>query len=297
MSAEKKAENVRSKEACEERLLRIAEGTSAKEASLLFLQKQDWDVIRGFHPQRENAAGWLPMKKTDRVLEIGAGCGAVTGRLCRNTGKVTALTASKTLAEAIRVRHAGKGNLTVETGAVLAYLKDISERFDWIVVSDEQELFRDEEALLALLKDRLLPDGKLVLGFYNPYGLMFLSGCADPESGVLFGSLEGNAAGKDGANAYQGSRALGPVKEALWRAGFDRVRTFYPFPTHVMPNRIFSDEFLPTPGELKNDTYSFEHPRIRLFDEQKAWDRILADGEFPRFSNSYFLIAEATWSS
>ena len=291
MSVDQRNENLNNQEACEERLLRIAENAFPKEASLLFLQKQDWDVIKAFHPQRENAVGWLPIRKTDRVLEIGAGCGAMTGKLCRMAAEVTALTFSETLAKALRIRHGDKENLTVISKGLSAFLSARKEGYDWVIVSDERKLFT-EKPDMALLRKALVPGGKLMVGFYNPYGLMFLSGCADPESGRLFGGLEGSAAQESKAVI-----SLRAVKEALEDSGFGRIQTYYPFPTHLMPNRIFSDDFLPTPGELKNDTYSFQYPRIRLFDEQKAWDRILSDGAFSQFSNSYFLIAEAAWSS
>lgn len=42
-----------------------------------------WPVAYHFSPQRRFLLEWLPIKKTDSVLEIGCGCGALTGELVR----------------------------------------------------------------------------------------------------------------------------------------------------------------------------------------------------------------------
>ena len=42
----------------------------------------EFPVIYHFSDIRTNILCWYPIKKTDSVLEIGAGCGAITGMLC-----------------------------------------------------------------------------------------------------------------------------------------------------------------------------------------------------------------------
>ena len=65
---------------------------------------------------RENIINWYPLKKTDRVLEIGAGCGAVTGALCRNAGSVVSVELSKRRAEINYERHKDYDNLEIMVG-------------------------------------------------------------------------------------------------------------------------------------------------------------------------------------
>ena len=43
-----------------------------------------WPGLYHFSPVRQNILGWYPFKKDASVLEIGAGCGAISGVLCRN---------------------------------------------------------------------------------------------------------------------------------------------------------------------------------------------------------------------
>lgn len=40
-----------------------------------------WPVLYHFSPIRQNIVEWYPFKKDASVLEIGAGCGAITGGL------------------------------------------------------------------------------------------------------------------------------------------------------------------------------------------------------------------------
>ena len=46
-------------------------------------------VLYHFSPVRQNILEWYPFKKDASVLEIGAGCGAISGVLCRNAKHVT----------------------------------------------------------------------------------------------------------------------------------------------------------------------------------------------------------------
>ena len=44
---------------------------------------------------RENILNWYPFKDSDEVLEIGSGCGTLTGMLCQKCGFVTSIEGSK----------------------------------------------------------------------------------------------------------------------------------------------------------------------------------------------------------
>ena len=54
-----------------------------------------WPVLYHFSPVRQNILEWNPFKKDASVLEIGAGCGAISGVLCRNAKHVTSVDLSK----------------------------------------------------------------------------------------------------------------------------------------------------------------------------------------------------------
>ena len=55
---------------------------------------------------------------------------------------------------------------------------------------------------------------------------------------------------------------------------------------------IYSDEYLPKTGELRQNLENFDRSRMMLFDEARALDSIIKAGLFPLFSNSYFIELE-----
>ena len=71
----------------EEQMLKMAkEGVTCEELSS---EQVSFPVIYHFSDLRANILNWYPIKKSDSVLEIGAGCGAITGTLCEKAGQVT----------------------------------------------------------------------------------------------------------------------------------------------------------------------------------------------------------------
>ena len=77
----------------EETLLKMAqEGKSFED---LPEEEVSFPMVYHFSGLRENILSWYPLKKADSVLEIGAGCGAITGMLCRKAGHVTSVELSK----------------------------------------------------------------------------------------------------------------------------------------------------------------------------------------------------------
>ena len=65
----------------EEELLHIARDLSPVEYEKEIGQRKNWPVLYHMSSLRENIVDWIPMKKTDKVLEVGSGCGAITGAL------------------------------------------------------------------------------------------------------------------------------------------------------------------------------------------------------------------------
>lgn len=79
----------------EDELLSIARNHTEEEYNQVIAQKKSWPVLYHFSEIRQNIVSWLPITKEHAVLEIGSGCGAITGSLARMAGSVTCVELSK----------------------------------------------------------------------------------------------------------------------------------------------------------------------------------------------------------
>ena len=70
----------------EDELLEIVKKYSAVEYQRIIEERASWPILYHLSPLRENIVDWIPMEKSMKVLEIGSGCGAITGKLAQKAG-------------------------------------------------------------------------------------------------------------------------------------------------------------------------------------------------------------------
>ena len=63
----------------EEELLEIARDRAQVEYPSIIEERKNWPILYHLSNQRENIVDWIPFTGTEKVLEIGSGCGAITG--------------------------------------------------------------------------------------------------------------------------------------------------------------------------------------------------------------------------
>ena len=79
----------------------------------------------------------------------------------------------------------------------------------------------------------------------------------------------------------------------LSEAGFTDMRFYYPYPDHKFPSVIYSDDWLPKRGELKEQRRNFDRDRLLLLDEGRVYDTLMDEGLFGEFSNSFLIEAKS----
>ena len=115
----------------EEQMLKMAkEGITCEDLSS---EQVSFPVIYHFSDLRANILNWYPITKSDSVLEIGAGCGAITGTLCEKAGQVTSVELSKRRAQINYYRNEKKENLTIMVGNLNDM--DLGQQYDYVVVN------------------------------------------------------------------------------------------------------------------------------------------------------------------
>ena len=73
----------------EDEILEIVKKYSTVEYDRIIAERKKWPVLYHLSALRENIVDFLPMKKTDKVLEVGSGCGAIMGELSKKEGRAT----------------------------------------------------------------------------------------------------------------------------------------------------------------------------------------------------------------
>jgi cyclopropane fatty-acyl-phospholipid synthase-like methyltransferase len=265
----------------EERLLTLFEHQCETELEAvieeLLAGSPSWPERVHLSPQRRHLLDWYPFDVDARLLEIGAGCGALTGLLCDRVAHVDALDLSARRAEIISRRHRTHTNLEILVGD-LASLLQHRGGYDYAVAVGVLEYagrYVDPPSdyptpYLRLLQDvhnALSPGGTLLLAIENQLGSRYLSGAAEDHYSRPLVGVEDYI--EDGGVRTFGQRELRRLLEA---AGFTVVRHYYPVPDYKFPTAVYSDELLP--GRLEHIGLVYSQPaavssHLNLFDEAR----------------------------
>ena len=273
-------------------LLEIAKNISPDEYDNIIGERKSWPILYHFSKIRENIVSWLPIDKEDKVLEVGAGCGAVTGALCKLAKQVDAIELSMRRSEINAWRHKDIRNLIINVGNFQDVERSLSYDYEWItligVFEYAQGFIRTDSPyldFLKIIKKHLKKDGRLVIAIENKFGLKYWAGCREDHTGNLFQGLEGYH-GVDFVRTF-GKQEL---TDLCQNAGFSDVKFYYPYPDYKLPEEIFSDDYLPSPSNLIFNHRNFDRDRLDLFNETKVYEGIIKEGMFPFFSNSFLVV-------
>ena len=261
----------------EDVLLDMVSNNSSYEEILM--NDDRWPVLYHLSSIRHNLLEWYDFKETDSILEIGSGCGAVTGVFCRKAGAITCIELSKRRSMINATRNSKYDNLEIMVGNFTDI--KIKEKFDYVTligVLEYSPLYVGSEdsfrTMINKCKSYLKENGKLIIAIENKFGLKYWGGATEDHTGRGF----------DGINDYKGIdhvRTLSkPELEDLLRdCGLGRTEFYYPFPDYKLPTEIYSEYYLPSPGD------------IRFFDEGTVYDELIKDGQFEYFANSFLVFA------
>lgn len=275
----------------EEELLKAVQ--SGEDLEQCLMKGDSWPFLYHLSKLRENLLDWYGFDKKGSLLEIGAGCGALTGLFCRKTDHVVAIELSKRRSLINAARNQQYDNLTI----MLGNFEDIKlqEKFDYVTLIGVFEYsicyinsktpFQD---MLKRVKSLLKPDGKLILSIENKYGLKYFAGAGEDHTGRCFDGLE-NYAAVDRVRTF--SRKT--LEQMLQDAGFSDNDFYYPMPDYKLPSEIYSDRRLPSFGSIRGACVSYDRDRYELFNERLVFDSVCEDGMFGELANSFLVISTA----
>lgn len=273
----------------EERLLALCR--SGRPMQEILMEETEWAILYHLSDVRENVLDWYAFDPKASLLEIGSGCGAVTGLFCRSVNRVVCNDLSKRRSTINAVRNGHHGNLEIFVGNFEDLV--LEETFDYVTLIGVFEYAgyyishgEPYAQMLQRVKRFLKPGGKLLLAIENKFGLKYWAGAAEDHTAGYFDGIQ-NYAGIRGVRTFSKQEITGLLEQA----GFRENEFYYPMPDYKLPTAVYSDRFLPRKGMLDPMTTSYDRDRYVMFDEAAAYEALAADGQFPYFANSFLIIS------
>lgn len=276
----------------EDDLLAIVKEHSSEEFPEIIEEKKNWPVFYHLSPFRTNVIDWIPLKKTDRVLEIGSGCGAITGTLAAKAGSVTCIELSKKRSLVNAYRNQKYDNITIMVGNFQDIEPNLPCDYDYVFLIGVFEYGQSYiggntpyQDFMKICNRHRAKNGRMIIAIENKFGLKYWAGCREDHVGDYFAGLQGYPNGGPARTFTKKG-----LEKILKSAEIDRYSFYYPYPDYKFATTVYSDHYLPKKGELSNNLRNFDRDRMLLFDEKLVFDQIIEEEEFPLFSNSYLLV-------
>ena len=288
----------------EARLLETIKG--AEDRSLFSTELKnaivDWPSRYHLSVARANLLRPFAEVLSSRVLEVGAGCGAITRFLGELGADVVAIEGSPLRATMARERTLDLPNVTVVCDRVQNF--SVRKKFDVITLIGVLEYARmymesgeqPEVRLLSHLRSLLKPNGVLLIAIENQLGMKYFAGAEEDHLGVEFFGVNDLYSAKSAATF--GKAELTNIMEA---AAFPSHQFYLPFPDYKLPSTVFAPEAILRrhnfdPRALISESCRLDHqnPTEYVFSLEKAWGVLSRNGLVTEHANSFLAVASQT---
>ncbi len=275
----------------EDEILEIVQNYSESEHDNIIMQQSSWPIFYHLSNLRTNIINWFPFEKDSSILEVGSGCGAITGILSEKCKEVTCIELSKKRSIINAYRNKNKENIEILVGNFQDIESSLNKLYDYITLIGVFEysasyIHSDNPYtdFLKIVGKHLKKNGVVVIAIENKLGMKYWAGCKEDHVGKYYEGIEGYPS-SDGIRTFSKKE----IEDIIKSAGFNNYEFYYPYPDYKFPETIFSDDFLPKVGTLYKNIRNYDMDRLITFDESKVFDTIIESDLFPIYSNSYLL--------
>ncbi len=281
----------------EDDMLRLVQSPNfATERAEILANKPSWAMYYHFTPLRGNIVNWKDFSPKSKILEIGAGCGAITEALLESADssvQVDALELSEKRALINAHRNKNYKNLRVLVGNLEEFT---GSGYDYIVcigvleyagkfISGDNPYITFLESLYSFLK----PGGELLLAIENKLGTKYINGAREDHMGTYYESLMDYP-------RYEGIRTFSKkeLTSLFSEAGFSQLEFFLPVPDYKMPRMIVNEKLLNVADDLSfllraAPAPALDQPRIYSASEQLLTSSVINAGLYADLSNSFLV--------
>ena len=256
----------------------------------------NWVLMYHLSHLRENILNWYDFKEGANILEVGSGCGSITGMLADRAKKVISVELSNRRASINYERNSKYDNVEIYIGNI--FDMSFECKFDYIIfngVFEYSARFIKSETpfndMINFISKYLNCNGELLIAIENRMGLKYFSGAKEDHIGKYFYGINGYS-NRDPAVTFSKNE----IDYILKESGYKNINFLYPFPDYKFPEIIVSEEWL-----TKNDIFyklnSFDSSRYMFFDEIKIQNKISKELMSAYFSNSFLITAKKSLDS
>ena len=280
------AQDIYSDGPVEDEMLAIAQ--EDREADALANDNR-WPILYHFSPLRHNLLSWYPFHEGASLLEVGSGCGAMTGVFLDQGLNVRCIESSKRRATIAAHRHQAH-DLAITIGDVLRVPGEASYDYLTLIgVLEYAPMFLPQAEhpfhdMLRHMRQFLRPGGTLVIAIENRLGMKYFTGAGEDHTSKPYEGLIGYP-----HTTHAATFSHSELAALLRSAGFSHLDWYYPYPDYKLPEQIYSDAFLPAPENLVADICAYDADRIMTFDERAAMQTVAGKDEFRMLANSFLV--------
>ena len=273
-------------------LLEIVKKYKKEEYQKVIEERNNWPIMYHLSDQRANIVEWIPMDGHAKVLEVGSGCGAITGMLASKAKEVVACDLSRRRSEINATRNSDCDNVTIHVGNFRDIEPDLPKDFDYIFLIGVFEYGQGYigtdspyEKFLRMLKRHLKKGGRIVIAIENRLGLKYFAGCKEDHLGSYFTGIEGYSPDSV-ARTFSRNGLINIFK----KCGMNEYHFYYPYPDYKFMTLLHSDSYSPKFGELQDNVRNFDQDRLVLFNEKRAYEDLVREDMYQEFANSFEVI-------
>lgn len=257
----------------------------------------DWASLYHLSSTRANILRPFESLFSGDVLEVGAGCGAISRYLGECGGNILSVEGSPGRAAIARSRTRDLANVTVVSDNFDAF--GCAQQFDVAIlvgVFEYASMFMSGDRPAALMLERvrsfLKPHGKLIIAIENQLGLKYFAGAPEDHLSIPMYGLEGRY--QHGQPETYGRKTL---SDMLTSSGFRSIEFLAPFPDYKLPSSVITEwgfadrDFDASTLAWQSVWHDVQLPDTLAFNPALVWPTVSQNGLGIDLANSFLILA------
>ena len=234
----------------------------------------NWPIYYHLSKSRQNLINWIKYPSTNMsILELGAGCGAITKALVESGNNITSVEGSIERSKIIEKRFKDFDNLTIHACEITSFEDD--KKYDVVTLIGVLEYAgayiksnTPFEDLLDKAKSFLAEDGCLIIAIENQLGHKYLAGMPEDHYGKAYEGISGYP-------NYNGIKTFdkATLSNLLTKQGYIKQQWYYPFPDYKMTRILLSDNAFKKDFDyislIETPTTDFSVDKSPIFNERE----------------------------